>query len=223
MTTRTTTTPAPAVAVPLVTALSAMWEAIRDRHPDVPPVVVTVGAGSIGAPAGTMRLGHFATGRWQVGDTETSELFVAGEGLRAGAPELLATLLHEAAHGLADTRQVQDTSRQGRYHNKQYRRLAEELGLTVAQAPGIGWSTTSLATGTADAYTTELANLSAALVAFRHPEEQTRGRNTNAKDNNPKAATCPCGRRIRVAVSVLEPAPITCGACEGPFTIPEEN
>jgi hypothetical protein len=28
---------------------------------------------------------------------------------------VLGTLLHEAAHGLADTREIKDTSRQGRY------------------------------------------------------------------------------------------------------------
>jgi hypothetical protein len=35
--------------------------------------------------------------------------------------------VHEAAHGLANTRGVKDTSRQGRYHNKRFRALAEEL------------------------------------------------------------------------------------------------
>jgi hypothetical protein len=29
---------------------------------------------------------------------------------------VLGTLLHEAAHGLAQARSIQDTSRQGRYH-----------------------------------------------------------------------------------------------------------
>jgi hypothetical protein len=53
---------------------------------------------------------------------------------------------HPAARGGARSRrvrQVQDTSRQGRYHNTRYRALAEELGLTVTQVAGLGWSGTN--------------------------------------------------------------------------------
>ena len=38
----------------------------------------------------------------------------------------VATLLHEAAHGLAQPRKVQDTSRGGRYHNRRYATLAAD-------------------------------------------------------------------------------------------------
>jgi hypothetical protein len=44
-------------------------------------------------------------------------------GLARGAREVLATELHEAAHGLAAARGIRDTSRQSRYHNARYRRL----------------------------------------------------------------------------------------------------
>jgi hypothetical protein len=37
---------------------------------------------------------------------------------------VLGTLLHEAAHALADQRAIKDNSRQGRYHNARYRQLA---------------------------------------------------------------------------------------------------
>lgn len=52
--------------------------------------------------------------RWQHGDQLLSGLFVGGE-LQRGNAEILATLLHEAAHGVAATRGIRDTSRQGRY------------------------------------------------------------------------------------------------------------
>src|SRR6266545_1119836 len=48
-----------------------------------------------------------------------------GEGLRRGARDVLATMLHEAGHGLAAARNLKDTSRQGRYHNAKYKALAE--------------------------------------------------------------------------------------------------
>jgi hypothetical protein len=56
-------------------------------------------------------------------------VLISGEGFGRGPPEVLGTLLHEAAHGLAKTRGIKDTSRQGRFHNLRYKALAEELGL----------------------------------------------------------------------------------------------
>jgi hypothetical protein len=53
------------------------------------------------------------------------------------------TLLHEAAHGVSDVRDVQDTSREGRHHNTRHNSLGEELDLTVTQVAGMGWSGTS--------------------------------------------------------------------------------
>lgn len=198
----------------LVAALDRTWTAIRVRHPDVPEVVITLGAGTMGS--GPAKLGHFAAGRWQRGPAEElPEMFVAGEGLSRGPAEVLATLLHEGAHGVAAARKVQDTSRQGRWHNARYRAIAAELGLDVAQAPGIGWSDTTAPPATAARYTAELGDLAAALTVWRHPEHRGGGRTSS---NNGVAARCPCGRRIRVAESVLKDGPIACGMCHGEFT-----
>jgi hypothetical protein len=65
---------------------------------------------------------------------------------------VLGTLLHEAAHGLAQARSVQDASRGGRYHNRRYATLARELGLEVATVKPIGWSATIVPDHTATAY-----------------------------------------------------------------------
>jgi hypothetical protein len=62
-------------------------------------------------------------------------VLVSGEGLQRGPVDVLGTLLHEAAHGLAYARKVSDTSRQGRYHNRRYATLAGELGLEVGPPP----------------------------------------------------------------------------------------
>jgi hypothetical protein len=53
-----------------------------------------------------------------------------------------------SAH-LSGHEQIQDTSRQGRYHNHRYATLAAELGLDVARDPRIGWSLTTLPQPTA--------------------------------------------------------------------------
>jgi hypothetical protein len=49
----------------VVRALERAWEAIRERHPQVPAAVVITGAGS-GSRRGALRLGHFAASRWQL-------------------------------------------------------------------------------------------------------------------------------------------------------------
>lgn len=93
----------------LVAALEGVWAAIVEHHPDVPSVVIVVAAGSGGRRAGELTLGHFAAGRWEVGGQARPEVMVGGEGLRRGALDMLGTLLHEAAHGLATARGVQVT------------------------------------------------------------------------------------------------------------------
>ena len=122
-----------------------------------------------------------------------------------------------AAHGVATVRGIQDTSRQGRFHNTRYRALAGELGLEVAKADSIGWSNTTVPDATAALYRTELRRLEDALVAWRHADGQ--GRGGRASNNNGVAAFCSCGRRIRVAGSVLGAGPITCGLCGTDFEV----
>jgi hypothetical protein len=210
-----------AAASRLVAALEHAWTAIRRHHPDVPQVVIVVASGS-DSRSRRLNLGHFAAGRWQLTDqpSNRAEVLVSGEGLQHGPIDVLGTLLHEAAHGLAYARTISDTSRQGRYHNRRYATLAQELGLDVAHVQPIGWSATSVPEPTAARYAAVLAELAKALVLWRRAEQANPagpGRSRNAL-----ACSCSCGRRIRVARSVLELAPILCGACAQPFE-PEDD
>jgi len=97
-------------------------------------------------------------------------------------------------------------------------RLAEELGLTVAKRGADGWTDTTVPDATAGQYRAELRRLGDALVAYRRFEPAGRGR---ANNNNGVAAFCGCSRRIRVAESVLEAGPITCGLCGTDFEAAE--
>ncbi|MFD4328320.1 hypothetical protein ACFWQC_27050 [Nocardioides sp. NPDC058538] len=239
----------------LVAALERVWASIQRRHADVPPVVVTLGAGSLGQRAGELTLGHFAARRWATRDVDAAaadpnglaatlnggmaELFVGGEGLVQGAESVLETLLHEAAHGVADVRRIKDTSRQGRYHNARYKVLGEELGLVITQHPQIGWSLTDLAPGTSEEYADELEELAAALVAYRYAEGQVPalpgdpgvedgaagdagGGEAGAGGRRPKnglvlVCGCPKPRKIRASAAVVELGPILCGVCGQEF------
>jgi hypothetical protein len=195
----------------LVAALERAWQTIRRRHPDVPDAVLVVASGSEGK---RLNLRHFAPHCWQVNGSNHHEVLVGGEGLQRGSLEVLGTLLHEAAHGLAQARAVQDTSRGGRYHNRRYATLARELGMEVESVKPIGWSATTVPETTASAYASQLAELQAALVLWRRQEHRI---GTGTRSRNLLAATCGCGRRIRVAKATLAEAPILCGACQEPF------
>ena len=100
------------ISSPMVAALEGAWCAIQARHSKLPQVVIVLGAGSGNGPS--LTLGHFAAMRWrapqpaataETGQGEATvepqrwaEVFVGGEGLARGPADVLATLLHEAAH-----------------------------------------------------------------------------------------------------------------------------
>jgi hypothetical protein len=115
----------------------------------------------------------------------------------------------------AAARGITGTSRQGRYHNKKYAALTTELGLDVAETPGFGWTITTVPDPTAGTYAAQLAALNDAMTQWRNTEHipaTAKGHSTNLI-----AACCSCGRKIRVAASTLDEAPIICQACDGHF------
>jgi hypothetical protein len=205
----------------LVAALEDAWRAIAARHPDLPAAALIVGQGS-GRRGGGLVLGHFAAERWQHTSSDDSayvhEVLIGGEGLQRGAADVLATLLHEAAHAIANVRQIKDTSRQGRYHNTRYKQRAEELGLTVKRHQQIGWSLTTLPHATAKTYAATIRQLEQAITLHRRSELAGAGA---AGGTNLSLAVCRCPRRIRVAPGTLAAGPIVCAICSQPFALTE--
>lgn len=221
-----------AVAAPLIQAIENCWRAIQANHPEVPDVVVTLGAGRISRG---LKLGHFAASVWTDGTTDIHELFVGGEGLQRGAQALMGTLIHEAGHALAEARGVKDTSRQGRYHNEKFRRIAEEMGIEVSHDASLGWSSTVMPDQTALAYQEAIMDLDMTMTAWRHgaegmifgpggvpvagpgnrPAPRPGGRTSS---NNGLSVSCGCGRKIRVSQTVLALGGITCNVCQEEFT-----
>ncbi|MBA2309356.1 MAG: hypothetical protein H0W01_08705 [Pseudonocardiales bacterium] len=150
------------------------------------------------------------------------EVFIGGEGLVRGPADVLATLLHEAAHALAHVRGIKDTSRQGRWHNAKFKALAEELGIEVTKDPRIGWSPTAIPTSTRERYAEVIDELGRALRLYRSVEIGAGGR---AKKPTPPPCVCGCGRKIRLSPTVLAAGPITCGVCGSDFApdVPEQD
>ena len=195
---------------PVVDALNSTLMAIREVHPDLPNVVLVVGA-SGRKSATTLALGHFAPKAWD-SKGAMHEVAISGEVLQQGAEGVLETLLHEMAHNLAAARDIKDTSRQGRFHNKRFKVLAEELGLIIPESSGaIGWSNTRLTDATKKQYQPQLAELRKALKLYRLPAP--------AKTAKPKTTVkieCGC-RSVTVPISFFEKGALTCEECGEKF------
>ena len=81
---------------------------------------------------------------WKQGQTERYNINISADYLNRNKEAIIATLLHEMCHLYALQKEIKDTSRSGIYHNKKFKKIAEEHGLDVAEADKIGWSVTSL-------------------------------------------------------------------------------
>lgn len=81
---------------------------------------------------------------WKQGQTERYNINISSDYLNRSRETVIATLIHEMCHLYALQNEIQDTSRSGIYHNKKFKKIAEEHGLNVEEADKIGWSVTTL-------------------------------------------------------------------------------
>lgn len=251
----------------IVAALEAAWATVQERVADLPEVVFITGTGLMGRGA---KWGHYRGHGWATRSTcpegcaETHEdeealvrfhsngrkpeVFIAGERLATGAANTLQTLLHEGAHALAAARGEQDTSKEGRYHNKSFLTIAEELGLRFEGKPDatIGYSAVVLTEEARQSYAEAIAALDEAIAVYLDTFAELRlaGRSTagngdgetggkvtvvggparSKSRNNPKAV-CGCAkpRILRASKAVLAEGPIVCGLCREEFRAAEDE
>lgn len=141
-----------------------------------------------------------------------SEVFITDDALTRPAVEVLGILLHEAAHSLADHRAINETSRQGRYHNARFKAVAEEIGLEGHDRdPLLGWSLRTVTAATAALYGDTIAELDRTLTANRPPRDST----LTASRSGQHAAVfvCGCGPKRRGARRAFKPRRMICGVC----------
>jgi hypothetical protein len=246
----------------VVAALDRVWQQIRRRHPDVPPVVLILGPSPSRRGANWCTLGHLRTFGWSLQSSLPSstaleemrasarrleegvaaragveisrhivdaakatgmvleeiirqaaytypEVFIASELIADGAGCMFAVLLHEAAHAIAKHRGIKDTSRQGRYHNGRFRTIAEEIGLTAARDPTIGWSLTKLSDSATGEYHDVLSQLNLALSGTPGPDDRAAA----AAASGP---VCACGQWVpatRRRHPLIRAGTVMCAAC----------
>lgn len=222
----------------IISVLEQAWADIRTRHADVPEVIMITGTARTHR-ANELKLGHFGADLWSSKDGRKPELFVAGElfknggGEFSGGRQVLKTLLHEAAHGVAHTRGIKDCSRQNRYHNQKFAQIAAELGLTPPTTPHnvLGFSMCTLGDETAAAWSSTIEAIDAAGLphldlgpgAAIGPDgdgekgkggEDGEGKGkTRAGSRRPVVCGCDTPRRISITPAQLEAGPLICGVC----------
>jgi hypothetical protein len=229
----------------VVQLLERVHERIRQNHPDVPEVVIVTGSG---ADLMGQKWGHFRPRGWMTrvaeegAATHLDEMFMAGETLAKGARQVLQTMLHESAHALAEKRGEKDTSRQGRWHNKVFLAIAQELGLEYTRTgadKSLGFSAVTLTEETVKEYADLLAELDAEIhLMVRLPGwlggmlglggdgEDEGGENMPKAPKAPAApntnnikCVCDCEEPsiIRMSRKVLDKALVRCDDCEALF------
>ena len=215
----------------LVAACEEAWKAIQDHHPEVPDAVVVLGSGV--ERGRLVKLGHWWNARWLADGQVRGEVLLAGEALHLPPAAVFEVLLHEAAHGLSAARGVKDTSRGGRYHNGRFRDAAEEVGLVVEPMAPYGLARTTLSPLSEDRYAGAIARLGDAMRIARQLEGRAVGQSEGqgegqevdessagaerTRSRTSALAQCPCGRKLRMAPTVLAAGPVLCGLCEAEF------
>lgn len=199
----------------LVSELERLWTTIREHHPDLPRAVMAVASGTEGARR--EKRGEWAEFRWKVeGGEHLGEVFVAAEGLQDGPEAILSTLLHEAAHAIGSVRGTRTSSRQGRYHNRQFKMLAREVGLLCEHESGRGWAATALTPDTSKLYADALEALGR-ICAQGHRQPRAREQARTVSSRVTLACACAPARRIRAVAKVARSGPILCGVCSSLF------
>ena len=72
------------------------------------------------------------------------EINISAQFLNRPISETASTLIHEMCHQWAKANSFQDTTRSGSFHNKLFRKIAEDHGLITEFSRGRGWSATTL-------------------------------------------------------------------------------
>lgn len=107
---------------------------------ELPPVVITI----MSSPKTN---GHFTVSKvWSADNERFNEINISAEHLERPIENIIATLVHEMVHYYCQLNNIADTSQGGRYHNKNFKREAEERGLIITYAKYIGYSVTEPST-----------------------------------------------------------------------------
>ncbi len=152
---------------------------------ELPECVVTVQLDSKNKTNGWFTCGKV----WKQTDTDEGahEINITAQQLNRPIRQIAATMIHEMCHYYAQINNMQDTSRSGTYHNKLFKRIAEQHGLTVQCVQTIGWSHTELTPET-DVLITSFIEHNPETIIYRQPVFKGQ----MVKTTSTRKYECPC-------------------------------
>lgn len=141
------------------------------------------------------------------GKIEKHEIAISAEYLNQDFMQVMDTLHHEMIHLYCHTNNIQDTSRKGRYHNKNFKSESEKRGFVyTATEPDKrhGWAFNELSDETKEIIKSFNLNPDALKLARKIRE-------SNSKKKPVYKYECPtCGCKARSSKQLN----LTCGDCE---------
>lgn len=157
----------------------------------------------------------------------TYELNIGADYLYRPIENIVATLIHEGCHLYAMQNDIKDTSNNGVYHNKRFKLLAEERGLSVIRHDKYGWATTEPTEETINfciEYDLQEIKISRgsgfAFVGINRGGKAGDGADSSMKPKTKRGNsikwTCPCCGAIVRSTKILN---IVCGDCNEQFVM----
>ena len=160
--------------------------------------------------------GWFTCGKvWKENDKDNGahEINITAQYLNRPVKQIASTMIHEMCHYYAEVNNMQDTSRSGTYHNKLFKKIAEQHGLKVECVKTIGWSHTELTPET-DVFITAFGEHNPETIIYRAPVFTGQ----MVKTSSTRKYICPCCQQ---SVRATKQVNIMCLDCNKPMTVEE--
>lgn len=176
-----------------VESLYKIYNALNEKYygGNLPEVIITI------QDSKGKYYGWFASERWKSVNSSSNEIVheinISPEHLSRPIENICATLNHEMVHLYCFLNDIEDTSNNGRYHNKKFKKEAENRGLIITKANGIGWSNTEPSENFID-FVKSIC-IDNPFPYFRITESKL---GNTASSNSAKKYVCPsCGAKLR--------------------------
>lgn len=165
--------------------------------------------------------GHVSVAKvWKKGEGERHELNISADYLDRPIENLVATMIHEMVH-LENLRNgIQDCSRGGSYHNKEFKTEAEKHMLHIEKHEKYGWTITSPTEELLDyiihqgweeiEISREISFPGFVGTSGGKATGTTAKPTSKPKGSNSRKHTCPCCGRIARTTADF---PLICGVC----------
>lgn len=207
-----------------VEALEAAWDLLREIERRIPRAVVTF----VDLRSRHRLRGYFAYSIWKKRRGEAHEVAFSPE-LIGRTKELLATMLHEAAHAvLYESGHKGGMGSTSYYHTKKFRDQCRDLGLECRfRDTRYGWAITHWpAAGVPERYEPLLRFLRDQLPAGTGGWTPAKRKPRDLPPRGHTRLVCGCtedGRAIYVKKTLLEQGGVLCRFCGKEFALPVSN